>query len=173
MIELSYSELKKLLDTYAFTYTDVPRSDKLPCDTFFVALGEDYQKRPLLLNIRIFEQEAPKADGDGADKFVFLNYLITYPFGVHQPAFPDIARLILMLNKILPVPGFGLSEMDRMVFYHYTQFTVNGKIDPDAILAQIAMIVHYVNLHTKAFEALATREKTLEQVLAEAAAKIE
>jgi hypothetical protein len=168
LIELNYDAFKKLLDNYAFTYTDIPRSDKLPCDSFFVALGEDYQKRPLILNIRIFEQESPQEG-----KFIFLNYLITYPFGVHQPAFPDIARLILTLNKILPVPGFGLSEMDRMIFYHYTQLSVNGKIDPEVILAQIAMIVHYVNVHAKAFEAVATRQKTLQQVLEEASAKIE
>lgn len=173
MIDLTHAELKKVLDTYAFTYTEIPRSDKIPCDTFFVGLGEDYQKRPLILNIRLFDQAAESPPDGAPKKLYFLNFFVTYPFGVHQPAFPDISRLILLLNKILPLPGFGLSEMDRVVFYHYTQLSTNGKVDPDFILSMIALIIHYVNVHAKTFEAVASREKTFTQVLEEASHSVD
>lgn len=172
-MELTLANLKKTLEHHGFSISDIPRNDKLPYDTLFVGLGDDFKGRPLILNIRLFEQ-AYEGDGtslaDGTPtKMYFLNFLVTLPFIIFDPAYPDLSRLILMLNKVLPVPGFGMSEMDKMVYYQYTYPSINGKIDSDLILTFLALIIHYVNLHGPTFEDVGTRVKSLKTVLEESA----
>lgn len=170
-MELTHTNLKNTLESYGFSVTEIARSEKIPYDTLFIGLGEDYKSRPWILNIRLFEQDydmggEPLAEGTPT-KLYFLNFFITLPFTVFDPAFADLSRLILMLNKIIPVPGFGMSEMDKVVYYQYTYPSIDGKLDPNLLLSMIAFIIHYINTHVETFEEVATRVKSLKTVLEE------
>lgn len=176
-MDLTFDKLKATLDQYGFTHTDMPKSAQLPFDQLFISLGADDKERPWILNLRLFEQGfegdvSTLAEGTPT-RMLFLNFLVTFPFSVVESAFGDISRLILMLNKILPVPGFGLSEPDHVVYYQYTLVSVDGKLDTDGFLTLIGLIVHYMQTHQQTLEEVATLEKSLQTVLIESAEAVE
>lgn len=171
-MKISLENLKNFLNKYDFQTTEQAASETLPYDQLFVFLGEDEQERPWVLNLRIFDQNAVEAGKEAGKEtginMLFLNFFIALPFSVQTETFPDISRLILLVNKLLPLPGFCLSEIDKLVYYHYTYPSLNGEIDPETILTLIGIIIHLLNTHMETFEKVGRKEKTLGQIFSEA-----
>lgn len=74
-----------------------------------IFLGSDSLKRDLYLQLTLLEMEKKR----------FCQCFLPFPFNCKKEVFPDLARLILLINKVSPLPGLGLSEIDQMVTFNY------------------------------------------------------
>jgi len=59
-----------------------------------------------------------------------LQILIFLPCRVLPDAINGTARLLLMLNREMDVPGFGMDEGTGVVYFRFALPTTNDKIDP-------------------------------------------
>jgi hypothetical protein len=76
---------------------------------------EQTETQQLMLEVRLADQNAP----------LFIRILhqsvvqmvIYLPFQFEKGRLPDVARFLHALNKDLDLPGFGLDENQRMIFF--------------------------------------------------------
>lgn len=62
-----------------------------------------------------------------------LQLLIFMPCAVESSAFPDLARLLHLLNKEIDIPGFGMDEQGGVVFYRCVLPTLKGELEEELL----------------------------------------
>jgi hypothetical protein len=86
----------------------------------------------IFLNFRIEGKEFPlfiKLDPQER----LLQLLLFLPCALIPTAAGDLARLLLYINKEVDMPGFGMDEGNRIIFYRCTIPTMDGRLDPDVL----------------------------------------
>jgi hypothetical protein len=58
-----------------------------------------------------------------------LQLLLFLPFVFDQNAVNDVARVLHLFNKEIDMPGFGMDEANKAIFYRYVVSAKNGEID--------------------------------------------
>ncbi len=143
-----------------------------PVPQLLVYMGDDDQGRDYYLQVlflRDLQQAMPvaqpltEADGD-------LDYLQIYtalPVEISAAAFPDLARLILMVNKTLRVGAFGLHESDnRGVYLRQMLLCPGGRPDLQVVIKSAEMMLEYLDAYGEVLEKVGTGATTLADVLA-------
>lgn len=173
-MKVDVKEIQKTLEEYDFQVKVQERTEEVPIDQLFIYLGEDEQNRPLVLHLRIFKQHFQHEPTDNPETEVsfhelhFLNFFIALPFSVKEESFGELARLVLMINKVCAIPAFGLSEVDKMVYYQCTHLCEEEEMNPDLLLTMIALIMQQIETQLQTFEEVSTGKKTLKSVIEEA-----
>lgn len=59
-----------------------------------------------------------------------LLQIVAYlPYQLPKKTFPEVARMLHMLNKELDMPGFGMDELEQLIFYRCVIPSLDRKID--------------------------------------------
>lgn len=86
---------------------------------------------------------------NGVDVYIFyvitsqnrMLQLIAYlPYQLHEKTLSDVARMLHMLNKELDMPGFGMDETEKLMFYRSVLPCFDGKIEEKQLLAHIKTV---------------------------------
>lgn len=172
---ITLDHIAKLLQSYEFEFTKQEASEEIPFEQILVFLGEIDEEHPLILHIRLLNDLAMNGgaapldedpESQWAKQLAFLHFFISLPIVLPKERLIDAGRLVLMINKVLPLPGFGLSEVDRIVFYQYTFLIKSHTVDSDLLLGILAMIVHLIDTNLPTFQEIANN-KTFEQLIEE------
>ncbi|GAB4229841.1 MAG: YbjN domain-containing protein [Chlamydiales bacterium] len=110
--------------------------------------GRDY---PLF--VRIFEESG------------LVQCIAFFPFEIKKQTFPDVARLLHLFNKELDIPGFGLDEESKVLFFRCMIPSNKGKIEEDLFLAYLNTIHLACSSFTKPIEAVAAGAATFEELI--------
>jgi hypothetical protein len=145
-------------------------SDDLPIEQVLAHLGQDDQNRDLFAQVLfIGDLAAWQAAENGAelpDADDLLQLYSAFPFTSRPEAFPDLARLILMLNHDLPV-SFGLGENDGSVFCRHVVLCPEREMNVQAVVEAVELMGVFMGAYGEALEAIARGDKTLAQVVSE------
>lgn len=170
-MELNLNEIESLIKGCGFeTYIEAP-TEEIPFDQLYVGLGHDEEKRDRCLQIRLYSQtfpETPFSQEPISPKY--LDFFTSLPFFINEKAFPDVARLTSLINKILSLPGFVLSESDKQVYYRYLYLNSTEKMASKDIELILMTILYQIETFSPSFEELALGDKTYEEVVKAAAA---
>ena len=113
-----------------------------------VSLGKDQKDRDQILEI--------STDDDGV-----MRFFTVLPFEVKEEVFDDMARLVLMINKVALLPCFGMSETDKCVTFH----TVHFDVTPDRLLFIISSIIYLFEIFSQKCEEIANGSINLAKML--------
>lgn len=173
-MKLDVRDIQKTLESYDFQVKLQEKNEEVPIDQLFIYLGEDDQDRPLILHLRLFKQRfQQEANGKPENEvsfqeLYFINFFIALPFAVEEKMFGDLARLVLMINKVCAIPAFGLSEVDKIVYYQCTHLCEEDEMNPDLLLTMIALIMQQIETQLKTFESVSSGQESLKSVIEEA-----
>ncbi len=121
----------------------------------------------VLVTLNISGQEFPmfvRALDEG-----HLLQLITFiPCQMKPELAPDIARLLLMLNKELDLPGFGMDETAHAMFYRVVLPATDKTIAEKLLKLIISTIQHVCGTFSNPIAAVALGYTKLEDVLKKA-----
>ena len=145
-----------------------------PVAQLLVYMGDDDQGRDYylqLLFLRDLQQAMPVAqpltEADG--ELDFLQLYTALPVEIKESAFPDLARLILMINKTLRTGAFGLHESDnRGVYLRQMLLCPGGRPDPQVVIKSAEMMLEYLDAYGEVLEKVGASAATLAEVLAAA-----
>lgn len=112
MIPLKLNSLLKHLKDKHYDVHDQPETNQI-----YVIFELHKQKFPLFL--RIIEESG------------LLQMLVFMPFNLSQTAVSDTARFLHLLNKELDIPGFGMDEDARVIFYRIMIPAKNKEIETE------------------------------------------
>lgn len=160
-------DLKQLLDQLEhenLTVELAPESQDLPFAHIKIALGPDEQKRDIVALLWPFSktltEKVIKKEED-----LFIQIFIPFPFPYVDAALLATARYILMVNKVVAFPGFGLSEPDHALYYKYTLCFPRGRINVPAIIDFLGAASFLFDAHAPLIEAIASGHKSFEEIV--------
>ncbi len=172
MLNANLNDIKNFLETENYNCAIIQKSKEIPVDQLLVWLSQDSKKNDHILVIRTTKQDLSKNDKLLGIKSKKKNYqelqlIVKLPFNILDAYIPDLARLILILNKGMELPGFELSEIDRLVFYRHAFVISEDALDKRIMLSLMGMITLLLDTFTETLEAVAIGSKTLQQIVDE------
>lgn len=117
-----------------------------------------------ILQIRDYQFEIPssKAPITGTSTS-FFHFFLAFPHLIPKNKTSDAARLACLINKVSPLPGFGFSEADLCMTFHYVYPTTT--FDPVEFDTLIAFIVYIFEVYAPLIEQLTTENTTYESLV--------
>lgn len=177
MLKANLVEIKKLLEKFRYTCEMLNKSEEFPIDQLIVKLEDDYQARTQLLIIRASSQNLSSQDAriglkSNARNYQELQLISTLPFHILDNQIPDLARLILLLNKGMELPGFELSEVDHLIFFRHAFVVPEDDLDERILLSLVGMIELLLSTFTETLEAVAIGNRSLREIIEDAQKKV-
>jgi len=168
-VKLHLSAIQKYFEESGFETHLEPSSEETPFDQLFLSLGKDEEMRDLTLQVRLFDQILP--EGTHRKELShprFLDFFAVLPFSVDEKTFSSSARLVSLINKVILLPGFMLSETDNILYYRYIYPSLSEELSPSNLEMIVCTIIYQLETFSKPFEEVALGNKTYETVVSEA-----
>jgi hypothetical protein len=96
---------------------------------------------------------------------IFLLFNVTLPFELHQKGVIDVARYVLLINKGLELPGFGMSEPDEVCYYRHVLKSNSSRLDEKELLSMVSYIEMTLMIFMPPLKELVEGKKSLEDLL--------
>lgn len=110
------------------------------------------------LFVRIYEEQ-------------LLVQLITFlPCEVERKTAADLSRLLHLFNKELDIPGFGLDEIAKIVFFRCMVPTVDKKLSTEVLDSYLKAIEFACTTFTPSIEAMASGQVSFDEMINKAKA---
>ena len=77
----------------------------------------------------------------------------------------EVARTLHMINREIDLPGFGMEEQAKTIFYRLMVPAPNGQIDEKLVLAYLKSIHLVITSFHQVIQAVASGEMSLMQVI--------
>lgn len=94
-----------------------------------------------------------------------IQLLLFFPVEMKEGTEPHLARLLHLLNKQLDIPGFGMDEESRMMFFRFMLPTQNKKCSGEVFDNLIDMLKNVAGTFSPVINAVAFHEVTFDEVL--------
>jgi hypothetical protein len=129
-------------------------------------LGPETQKETnqLVVILKIKEKEFPlffRIFEEGN----LLQMLVFIPTSIKNASLNDTARLLHLINKELDIPGFGIEEDNKIIFYRLMIPAPSKKVDVKVIEMLLSSLEKICETFTPIIHAVATQNITFEEVL--------
>ncbi|MBA3604139.1 MAG: hypothetical protein H0W50_11000 [Parachlamydiaceae bacterium] len=178
MLNANLDTIKTFLEALDYTSVIIPKSNDIPKDQLLIKLDPDFKSRERFLLIRTASQDLCANDAllgiqSPVQKYQELQFIVTLPFYILDGQIPDLARLILLINKGMEIPGFELSEVDKMIFYRHAFVVSEDHLDERILLSLVGMIEVLLETFSEMLESVAIGTKSLQQIVEEAKKMIE
>lgn len=144
------------------------KGPEIPFEQLFVSLGEDAQDRPFILQMLFVNDLAGimKLEEKAEDATLLQHFLI-FPFIANAMTVPELSKLILMLNRIIPLGAFGLDVNRGTPYYQYILAAPDREINQTVALEAVSMIGMFTMEFASKLEAVASGEKKAQDVIKE------
>jgi hypothetical protein len=101
-----------------------------------VELQEEHKQISFTLTIK--EKEVPVFVGILHESL--LQIIAYLPYELQEKAFGEVARFLHIINKELDMPGFGMDENGKLVFYRLVIPCLEPEINPEMIDAHLRTV---------------------------------
>lgn len=175
MVLATLTGLKAYFSSHGFDCDILSQGEELKTEQLFVALGPDEKGRDLMLSIRsaelplnqaLLQQEEKKQEEPKS--YHLLQFACCFPFRVEEKAFGEMARMLFLLNQGLELPGFELSEAERIVYYRYVLPVVDKHIEEVLLISLFGTVDYLIKSFLPRLESIATGAKSAQELIDEA-----
>ena len=171
MDKMVLQNIKSVLEEWDFQVELTPIAESLPVHQLTVTLEETNGLQVVIFFLSDLLKTTLENDEITAslaeEETDFLQLFIRFPFELQESAYPDLARLILMINWSTPVGAFGLNEVQQNLYYRQVFECLGAPPDSELVADAVSGMQYYAALRFDLLKAIATGERTLAQVLAE------
>lgn len=176
LIECSLVSIKEFLEKETISCSIEKGVGEFPIDYLMIDMGEDVKGRPQLIELFTIQKEIPETEGeagktkgettkDGKPNFLHIQYFL--PFKFLGESVNDIARFLLLINKTLDFTGFGMSEVDQLVYFRLELFCERSKVNTELLKGLLGYVLLIVDSFKPTIEKLAQKQTTFQKVIEE------
>lgn len=87
------------------------------------------------------------------------------PYQLHAKTFGEVARMLHMLNRELDMPGFGLDESEKVLFFRCVIPCTNKKIDTQLLNMYLGTTKIAIDTFLQAIGVIVSGMTTVDEVL--------
>jgi hypothetical protein len=161
----SFVELENAIQQAGYESRRALISAEVPVEQLLVYLGQDNQEHFFFLQLLFAGDLQPYLTGGEDSGFLqendYLQFYCQLPFQPLTSAFPDLARLVLRINLVLPGGEFGLNEATPAVYCRQVLPCPGGRVDPQAVAVTVLRMAFAIEKHFPDLLAVGSGEKTL------------
>ena len=173
MIKAKLLSIKKFLTSRSIESEILQKSDEVPFNQLLAVVGVDERERPFILSLRVEESDLSSMDKLFKEplkphRYDFLQFFITLPFFFEESAFAETSRAVLLVNQSIEIPGFGIKEADKIIFYQYIMPIIDKKLDERLFLSIINFIMATIEAHLDFLEDVGSGEISVVDKIREA-----
>jgi hypothetical protein len=172
LIECNLQSIKEFLEKESITCSLEKSPEETSLDYLVLDMGEDEEGRPQLIELFAVEKEVrdfleeKKQPSSIPSNFLHIRYFFPYEFKVE--AVNDIARFLFLINKTLDFTGFGMSEVDRLIYYRHDLFCQNSKVNSQTLKGILGYLLLIVDSFGPTIEQLSSQEMTFAEIVEKA-----
>ncbi len=96
---------------------------------------------------------------------MLLQTLAYLPFELQKEAGSEIGRLLHLLNRDIDLPGFGMDETQKLIFYRLVVPCIDGEVHEKVIEMLLGTTKVAVETFIEAIRVVASGEMTVEKIL--------
>ena len=147
----------------------VEANEEFPLSQLFVDLGQDKQNRPRTLAITLQEQyfqtllEHQQMQTDS--KYYSIQFDAFFPFEMNVHTSREVASVLLFINRLVDLPGFGMSETENQIYFRYVMLTRENCIDKPLLIGVTGTIMLMMDLFGDIIYEAAVGKMTFNQLL--------
>lgn len=162
--------IENILKEEDFATFLMPISEDNLFERLFVSLGQDDKSRDFTLQIHFINDvtNALGVDDDPEDAFI-LQFFLLLPYNIPHNKVNEASRVILTLNRILPVGAFGLSEDDGLAYFQYNLACEERTVSEKVIKEVVSIIGFFSSEFSARIEQVAEGKITREALIQELA----
>jgi hypothetical protein len=167
--------LHEILSLLSYGVHFMPANPETELDQLFISLDSDPQTEPPRFVLQLFFMEDilkrrhPELD-PGKNTSSSLQMLLKLPlaFGsLNENQELEGLRLLILLNKMLPVGNWGLEGENKDVYYRYALMGDSQNFNGRLIIEIIELIAFFIQDMAPLLEAFVRSEKTALEILAD------
>lgn len=176
LIDCSLDALKEFFDKETVASSIQKGSGEFAMDYLVIDMGKDEKGRPQLIDVFAIQKDIPEQDSEeimglepkkkkkeNKPNFLHIQYFI--PFQFRGGAVNEIARFLLLINKTLEFTGFGMSEVDHLVYFRHDLFCDRSKVNTELLKGLLGYLLLMVDSFTPTIESLGLQETTFQEVI--------
>lgn len=149
----------KVFDQYGLEYEYHESTEEIPYGYLQVDIGPDDELRDRYATVRAIEADEEPKGFLSDDAFIsFIQISVVLPFEIKEGCMGETARILLFYNQGMNVPGFGMDEGSRRVYYRYSLPQKAEQIADEAIIGIVATILFYIETFSPSIEEVASGE---------------
>ncbi len=160
-----FAELENAIQEAGYESRRAMLSEDVPVEQLLVYLGQDDRQHFFFLQLLFSGDLQPYLTGSEGNEFLQENdYLQLYcqlPFQPLASTFPDLARLVLRINTVLPGGDFGLNEATPAVYCRQVLPCPGGRVDPLAASITVRRMAFAIEKYFPDLLAVGSGEKKL------------
>jgi hypothetical protein len=167
--EVAFEACVAALATRGFE-ADIDRAEPAkPVAQLEVVAHVDDQGRPYIARgtfLNDLSEAVSGADAEGDP--VYLQLVCILPFELSGPdRLADVGGLLFMLNRLMPLTQFGLSEVDGLVFLRAVLTSETRAVPPRMVCEAIGMMQVFLEAWGDPIERLAGGRASLDEIVGE------
>ncbi len=168
MVEVSLNSLQTFLNTQNISSRLIEKTAEIPLDRLVLTLGTDEKNRPQNLDLYVVEKELASLTPDKkGGKAIFLHLRHVLPFTLQDQAIAEMARYMLFINKGLEYEGFGMSEVDRIVYFRHDLHCSLRQVSDEVLMGLLGYILLIIDAFGPKLEKIAHLQKTFVETVNE------
>ena len=144
--------------------------DESPFERLYISLNvEDPQPdREYGLEI-FFINDVTEAFGDqeAEEDAIIAQFMLILPFRIQIDAYLEVMRYCNLVNRMLPIGAFGLSEQDEAIYLRYCLATESRAVPHDVLIEVVSAVEYACKAYASQFEALSTGTKKYDDYVRE------
>lgn len=172
MSEDTMSPLEALiapLEEFEYFADHQPVGDESLFERLYISLHVD-EESPREYGVEIFFiNDVTEAFGDQEEEedAIIAQFMLILPFRIRIEGYLEVMRFCNLVNRMLPIGAFGLSEQDEAVFFRYCLATESRAIPHDVLLEVISAIEYACRVYALQFEALSIGARKYDDIVRE------
>ncbi len=120
--------------------------------------------KAIYLNMRILNLDVPLFLGIRSEGQL-LQLIAYFPYELNPKAVNDVARLLHLLNREVDIPGFGMDETQKLMFFRCVIPCLNGILDSKQLDLYLATTRIACETFMEAIGVMATGKANIDDML--------
>ncbi|RBP46188.1 hypothetical protein DES53_102574 [Roseimicrobium gellanilyticum] len=173
MSEETKSPLEALiepLEEFEYFADHQPAADESVFERLYISLNVDDPQPDREYGVEVFfindVTEAFGAQEEEEDAII-AQFMLILPFRIQVDGYLEIMRFCNLVNRMLPLGAFGLSEQDEAVFLRYCLATESRAIPHDVLLEVVSAMEYACKAYASQFEALSAGTMKYDDIVRE------
>jgi hypothetical protein len=158
------------LEEFEYFADHQPAGDESVFERLYISLHVDDPQPDREYGVEVFFiNDVTEAFGaeDEEEDAVIAQFMLILPFRIQIEGYLEVMRFCNLVNRMLPLGSFGLSEQDEAVFLRYCLATGSRAIPHDVLLEVVSAMEYACKAYSSQFEALSNGVRKYDDVVRE------
>lgn len=158
------------LEEFEYFADHQPAGDESLFERLYISLNVDDAQPDREYGVEVFFiNDVTEAFGavEEEEDAVIAQFMLLLPFRIQVEGYLEVMRFCNLVNRMLPLGAFGLSEQDEAVFLRYCLAAESRTIPHDVLLEVVSAMEYACRAYAPQFEALSTGARKYDDVVRE------